>query len=168
MHRFAPLFEAVGAAILTNQNGAARRHADEIGWRVTALRDGGGSGYAWLWTSVGCGAVYFHVGYKTLVGAQMRYAVHDRNGWPLGILGFSTAAWALAPRDRFIGWTATPPSRYGKPTKGRLAMPPRQALEAHPQPVSPVPPTNLPRQHTATAWPNSYVRLVTVRSARGR
>ena len=35
----------------------------------------------------------------------MRYAVHDRNGWPLAMLGFSTAAWALAPRDRFIGWT---------------------------------------------------------------
>ena len=35
----------------------------------------------------------------------MRYAVHDRNGWPLAMLGFSTAAWKLAPRDNFIGWT---------------------------------------------------------------
>ena len=35
----------------------------------------------------------------------MRYAVHDRDGWPLAMLGFSTAAWKLAPRDRFIGWT---------------------------------------------------------------
>ena len=35
----------------------------------------------------------------------MRYAVHDRNGWPLAMLGFSTAAWKLAPRDTFIGWT---------------------------------------------------------------
>ncbi len=35
----------------------------------------------------------------------MRYAVHDRNGKPLAILGFSTAAWRLAPRDAFIGWT---------------------------------------------------------------
>ena len=50
-------------------------------------------------------ARYHDLGYKTLVGAQMRYAVHDRNGWPLAILGFSTAAWKLAPRDRFIGWT---------------------------------------------------------------
>ena len=31
-------------------------------------------------------------GYTTLVGAQMRYAVHDRNGWPLAMLGFSAAA----------------------------------------------------------------------------
>ena len=50
-------------------------------------------------------AHYHYLGYKTLVGAQMRYAVHDRNGWPVAMLGFSTAAWKLAPRDRFIGWT---------------------------------------------------------------
>ena len=50
-------------------------------------------------------ARYHYLGYKTLVGAQMRYAVHDRDGWPLAMLGFSTAAWKLAPRDRFIGWT---------------------------------------------------------------
>ena len=48
---------------------------------------------------------YHYLGYKTLVGAQMRYAVHDRNGCPLVMLGFSTAAWKLAPRDNFIGWT---------------------------------------------------------------
>ena len=45
------------------------------------------------------------LGYKPLVGAQMRYAVHDRDGRPVAMLGFSTAAWKLAPRDRFIGWT---------------------------------------------------------------
>ncbi len=50
-------------------------------------------------------ARYHYLGYKTLVGAQMRYAVHDRSGWPIAMLGFSTAAWKLAPRDRFIGWT---------------------------------------------------------------
>ena len=50
-------------------------------------------------------ARYHYLGYKTLVGAQMRYAVHDRNGWPVAMLGFSTAAWKLAPRDNFIGWT---------------------------------------------------------------
>ena len=50
-------------------------------------------------------ARYHYLGYKTLVGAQMRYAVHDRHGAPLAMLGFSTAARKLAPRDRFIGWT---------------------------------------------------------------
>ena len=42
---------------------------------------------------------------QDLVGAQMRYAVHDRDGRPVAMLGFSTAARKLAPRDRFIGWT---------------------------------------------------------------
>ena len=50
-------------------------------------------------------ARYHYLGFKTLVGAQMRYAVHDRNGWPVAMLGFSTTAWKLAPRDSFIGWT---------------------------------------------------------------
>ncbi len=51
-------------------------------------------------------ARYHYLGYQTLVGAQMRYAVEDRHGHPIALLGFSTAAWKLAPRDRFIGWTA--------------------------------------------------------------
>ena len=50
-------------------------------------------------------ARYHYLGYKTLVGAQMRYAVYDRHRRPLAMLGFSTAAWKLAPRDNFIGWT---------------------------------------------------------------
>ncbi len=45
------------------------------------------------------------LGYTTLVGAQMRYAVLARDSRPLAMLGFSTAAWTLAPRDRFIGWS---------------------------------------------------------------
>ena len=52
-------------------------------------------------------ARYHYLGYKTLVGAQMRYTVHDRHGQLLALLGFSTAARKLAPRDRFIGWTPT-------------------------------------------------------------
>ena len=61
VRRLEPLFEPVGAAILAHRNGAALRHADETSWRVRALRDSEGSGHAWLWTSVGRGAVYFHV-----------------------------------------------------------------------------------------------------------
>ena len=44
-------------------------------------------------------ARYHYLGYKTLVGAQMRYAVHASDGTPLAMLGFSTAAWTLAPRS---------------------------------------------------------------------
>ena len=50
-------------------------------------------------------ARYHYLGYKTLVGAQMRYAVQDREGRPLAMLGFSAAAWKTAPRDAFIGWS---------------------------------------------------------------
>ena len=50
-------------------------------------------------------ARYHYLGYKTLVGAQMRYAVHASDGTPLAMLGFSTAACTIAPRDRFIGWS---------------------------------------------------------------
>ncbi len=35
----------------------------------------------------------------------MRYAVQDREGRPLAMLGFSAAAWKTAPRDAFIGWS---------------------------------------------------------------
>ena len=42
-------------------------------------------------------ARYHHLGYKTLVGTQIRYPVHDRHGQPVAMLGFSTAAWKLAP-----------------------------------------------------------------------
>ena len=50
-------------------------------------------------------ARYHYLGYTTLVGAQMRYTVHAHDGTPLAMLGFSTAAWKLAPRDNFIGWS---------------------------------------------------------------
>lgn len=42
---------------------------------------------------------------KPLPGAQMRYLVWG-GGHLLAALGFGAAAWALAPRDQFIGWTA--------------------------------------------------------------
>ncbi|MCY4592520.1 MAG: DUF4338 domain-containing protein [Alphaproteobacteria bacterium] len=50
-------------------------------------------------------ARYHYLDHTRLVGAQMRYAIHDRTGWSVAMLGFSTAAWQLAPGDSFIGWT---------------------------------------------------------------
>jgi hypothetical protein len=49
-------------------------------------------------------ARYHYLGYKPLVGAQLRYLIHSTQGW-LGALGFSAAAWKVAPRDRYIGWS---------------------------------------------------------------
>ncbi|MHC4867395.1 MAG: Druantia anti-phage system protein DruA [Planctomycetota bacterium] len=47
---------------------------------------------------------YHYLGYKPLPGAQIRYLVFGR-GHLLAALGFGAAAWKVAPRDRFIGWT---------------------------------------------------------------
>ena len=102
-------------------------------------------------------ARYHYLGYKPLVGAQMRYAVHDRNGWPLAMLGFSTAAWKLAPRDSFIGWSpemreknlplVVDNPRFPDPALGRD---PESRL-AHPRHRAPVPAGGLDRalQHHA-------------------
>jgi Domain of unknown function (DUF4338)/Transposase DNA-binding len=45
-----------------------------------------------------------------LVGAQMRYLIGSEHGW-LGALGFGPAAFVLACRDRWIGWST--PARLG-------------------------------------------------------
>jgi len=48
---------------------------------------------------------HHYLGYTPLPGAQLRYFVFSGDSL-LAALGFGAAAWALAPRDRFIGWTA--------------------------------------------------------------
>ncbi|MEE9295707.1 MAG: Druantia anti-phage system protein DruA [Phycisphaerae bacterium] len=47
---------------------------------------------------------YHYLGYKPLPGAQIRYLVFHGSHL-LAALGFSAAAWKVAPRDRFIGWS---------------------------------------------------------------
>jgi hypothetical protein len=49
-------------------------------------------------------ARYHYLGFQPMVGAQLRYLAFDGNR-PLAAMGFGAAAWRLAPRDRFIGWT---------------------------------------------------------------
>jgi hypothetical protein len=46
---------------------------------------------------------YHYLKYKPLPGAQMRYLLFHRS-YLLAALGFSAAAWKVAPRDQFIGW----------------------------------------------------------------
>ena len=48
---------------------------------------------------------YHYLRYKPLPGAQIRYLIFGGDRL-LGALGFAGAAWKVAPRDRFIGWTA--------------------------------------------------------------
>src|SRR5450759_104273 len=51
-------------------------------------------------------ARYHYLGYRAPYGAQMRYWVRSaRPGLPpLAALLFTSAAWRMAPRDRWIGW----------------------------------------------------------------
>lgn len=51
-------------------------------------------------------ARYHYLGYQPLPGAQIRYHVRGHEGRLLARLGFGAAAWAVAPRDQFIGWSA--------------------------------------------------------------
>jgi len=48
---------------------------------------------------------YHYLGYQPLAGAQLRYLVQSDAGL-LGVLGFGAAAWKVAARDRWIGWSA--------------------------------------------------------------
>jgi hypothetical protein len=47
---------------------------------------------------------YHYLGHKTLPGAQMRYFAHSDEGL-LALFGFGAAAWKVAPRDKYIGWS---------------------------------------------------------------
>jgi len=48
---------------------------------------------------------YHYLRYSPLPGAQLRYLVFGAEQL-VALLGFAAAAWALAPRDQFIGWSS--------------------------------------------------------------
>jgi hypothetical protein len=48
---------------------------------------------------------YHYLGYKPLPGAQIRYLIFSNSGLLLAAIGFAAAAWKVAPRDHFIGWS---------------------------------------------------------------
>jgi hypothetical protein len=49
---------------------------------------------------------YHYLGFDRTVGENLKYLVYSRQGKLLACLLFGSAAWACAPRDRFIGWNA--------------------------------------------------------------
>jgi len=51
-------------------------------------------------------ARYHYLGFRTIVGENVKYMVFDREQNPLACLLFGSAAWKCAPRDDFIGWEA--------------------------------------------------------------
>jgi len=48
---------------------------------------------------------HHYLGSGPVCGAQIRYLIHSSVYGYLGALGFSSAAWALKEREKFIGWT---------------------------------------------------------------
>ena len=54
---------------------------------------------------------YHYLGYRNCVGENLKYLVRDRDGRVLACLLFGSAAWKVAGRDRWIGWT--PEQRRG-------------------------------------------------------
>lgn len=48
---------------------------------------------------------HHYLGFATPFGAHLRYLIRSRHGDTLACLQFSSAAWRLAPRDRWIGWS---------------------------------------------------------------
>jgi len=49
-------------------------------------------------------ARYHYLGYKGIVGENIKYLVRSCSGRPLACLLFGSAAWKTNPRDSFIGW----------------------------------------------------------------
>ena len=78
-------------------------------------------------------ARYHYLGYCPLPGAQLRYFAHA-DGRLLAALGFSAAAWSLAPRDRFIGWTVAERQAHLHLVVGPLRHASQQALDTTPHP----------------------------------
>lgn len=54
---------------------------------------------------------YHYLGYSRIPGAQARYLIRSGEHW-LAALGYGPAAWKLAARDTWIGWSVTAVSRY--------------------------------------------------------
>jgi hypothetical protein len=50
---------------------------------------------------------YHYLGFRTRVGHSISYLAIDSSQRPVGCLLFGAAAWKIAPRDLFIGWSKT-------------------------------------------------------------
>jgi hypothetical protein len=48
---------------------------------------------------------YHYLGYRVTVGENMKYLVRDKFGCPLICVLFGSAAWKVACRDGYVGWT---------------------------------------------------------------
>lgn len=49
---------------------------------------------------------YHYLGYRVHPGANLRYVAESGDGRILAVLQWSSPAWTMAPRDRWIGWSS--------------------------------------------------------------
>ena len=92
-----------------NSNGSARASAlpiprpeVDVGWEGFRL-EGVQTREASRWYQA-LMEQYHYLGCKPLAGAQLRYLIW-KGHWLAGGLGFGAAAWSVAGRDQWIGWT---------------------------------------------------------------
>jgi hypothetical protein len=52
-------------------------------------------------------AQYHYQGFSGAVGENVQYLVHDAQGREVAVMVFGAAAWKVAGRDQFIGWSVT-------------------------------------------------------------
>lgn len=69
--------------------------------RIVEPRDGGAALFNCLLQK------HHYLGHRSTVGETIRYLVTDREGCPLSCVLFGAAAWAMRPRDEYIGWDHT-------------------------------------------------------------
>jgi hypothetical protein len=48
---------------------------------------------------------YHYLGWSGTVGENLKYMIYDKHGRALGCVMFGAAAWKVAPRDSYIGWS---------------------------------------------------------------
>ena len=48
---------------------------------------------------------YHYRGFRGAVGENVQYLAQDGQGRPLAMMVFGAAAWQVAVRDRFLGWS---------------------------------------------------------------
>jgi hypothetical protein len=57
-------------------------------------------------------AHYHYRGFHGPVGENIQYLARDRQGQPLAVMVFGAAAWKVAVRDQFIGWSVPQRQRH--------------------------------------------------------
>jgi len=50
---------------------------------------------------------YHYLGHRSTVGETLRYIISDTEGRPVSCVLFGATAWAIRPRDEYIGWDRT-------------------------------------------------------------